>query len=82
MLMFPNPTQNNLSFEYTLESAQSVKYNVFKTVGQLVISGDAGTQTAGRNAISVNTSNLSSGQYVMQVLVGSEVNVTRTFIKE
>jgi hypothetical protein len=82
MLMFPNPTQNNLSVEYTLESAQSVKYNVFNTVGQLVISGDAGTQTAGRNAINVNTSNLSTGQYVMQVLVGSEVNVTRTFIKE
>lgn len=82
MIMYPNPANNNFNVEYTLESAQTVKYNVYNTMGQLIISGDEGVQNAGRNAVNVNVANLSTGQYVMQMLIGNEINVTRTFIKE
>ena len=82
MIMYPNPANNNFNVEYTLESAQTVKYNVYNTMGQLVISGDEGVQNAGRNAVNVNVADLSTGQYVIQMLVGDEINVTRTFIKD
>ncbi len=82
MIMYPNPANNNFNVEYTLESAQTVKYNVYNTMGQLIISGDEGVQNAGRNAVNVNVADLSTGQYVIQMLIGNEINVTRTFIKD
>ncbi len=82
MIMYPNPTSNKFNVEYTLESAQEVNYNVYNTMGQVVLSGAEGLQNAGRNAVNVDVANLSTGQYVIQMLIGNEVNVTRSFIKE
>ena len=82
MIMYPNPTSNKFNVEYTLESAQEVNYNIINTMGQVVLSGTEGVQNAGRNAVNVDVANLSTGQYVIQMLIGNEVNVTRSFIKE
>jgi len=82
MIMYPNPTQGKFNVEYTLESAQEVNYSIINTMGQVVLSGTEGVQNSGRNAVSVDVANLSTGQYVIQMLIGSEVNVTRSFIKE
>lgn len=82
MIMYPNPTQGNFNIEYTLESAQDVTYNVYNNLGQVVLNGTEGTQQAGRNAVKFDLSNFSTGQYSVQMLIGNEVNITRSFIKE
>ncbi len=82
MIMYPNPTSNKFNIEYNLESAQEVSYNVYNTVGQLVFSGNEGTQNPGRNSINFDVANLSTGTYIVQVLMGNEVNIKRPFIKE
>lgn len=82
MIMYPNPTKGNFNIEYTLETPKEVRYNVYNTMGQLVLSANEGTQNVGRNAVNFDLSNFSTGQYMVQLLVGEDINITRSFIKE
>jgi len=82
MIMYPNPASSNFNIEYMLESAQSVKVNVYNAAGQLQISADNGVENKGRGMTTLNVSNLASGMYLVNVLVGENVNVTRSIIVE
>jgi hypothetical protein len=82
MIMYPNPASSNFNIEYMLESAQSVKVNVYNAAGQLQITADNGVESKGRGMTTLNVSNLASGMYFVNVLVGENVNVTRSIIVE
>jgi hypothetical protein len=82
MIMYPNPAKTNFNIEYMLESDQNVKVNVYNATGQLQISADKGVESKGRGITTINVSNLAKGMYLINVLVGDNVNVTRSIIVE
>jgi hypothetical protein len=64
---FPNPAQDQITFQYNLPSAQSVTLAVFDLAGHLVASVlQASPENPGSQSINMSTANLASGTYLYQ----------------
>lgn len=77
---YPNPTSNSISVHYTLPDASSARISVYALSGQEVLSfvdGDlAGT---GEHFLSVNTSSLAPGGYLI-VLFSGDTQLSQRFV--
>lgn len=61
ILLFPNPTQNELTINFALEEAQDLTYRVVDLYGRTIIS--ATPQNIGTAQVSLDMSNMTSGIY-------------------
>ncbi len=77
----PNPANNALSAELTLGLTVNVRAEVFDEMGNTVETIMDGEMSSGIHALTVDTSKLSSGSYILRVTAGGEV-VSRSFIIE
>ncbi len=77
----PNPATNGLSAELTLSESAIVRAEVFDEVGNTVEIIIEHEMSAGKHTLTVDTSKLSSGNYILRVTSGGEV-VSRSFIIE
>ncbi len=69
--IFPNPSQQLLTFQYVLPSSQAVSLIVFDANGHLIATLLQGViQSAGTQSIPISTANLSTGQYYYQFSAG------------
>jgi hypothetical protein len=82
IIMYPNPATSQLYVEYMLESALPVKVNVYNAAGQLSASADKGVEAKGRGITTVDVSGLAKGVYLVNVLIGDKVNITRSVLVE
>jgi photosystem II stability/assembly factor-like uncharacterized protein len=67
--IWPNPTNDFLTIETSLDLPQSVQYEVLDIKGQLVLSGRLNQ----RQAQMIDVSNLATGDYLIEVLGAYEV---------
>jgi hypothetical protein len=59
-----------------------VKVNVYNAAGQLSASADKGVEAKGRGITTVDVSGLAKGVYLVNVLIGDKVNITRSVLVE
>lgn len=81
ILVSPNPVNDFVNISLTMASACDIKVNIYDITGKLVISKDAEYLSAGKNNIQLNVSNLSSAQYIYEVVTNTEV-IKGKLIKE
>ena len=80
MKLYPNPVNDKVTFEFSLNKPSTIKVNVFDITGRMVKYYDLGIQNAGNNKSSLNLSELSAGTYILQ-LQTKEGSFSKKFIK-
>lgn len=80
--LYPNPAQEYISVDLTLENAEIVSLNIFNSLGQMVQKTDAEQLFAGTNHKKIQlSSQLNPGVYLLQVQIGNSAVLTQRFIK-
>jgi len=69
--IYPNPVSSYAHLDLELPNSTKVVLNIFDIKGQKIQVKDLGVQSKGKHTFKVDTQNLSSGTYVIQVLSGS-----------
>ena len=80
MKLYPNPVNDKVTFEFSLNKPSTIKVNVFDITGRMVKYYDLGIQNAGNNKSNLNLSELSAGTYILQ-LQTKEGSFSKKFIK-
>jgi thiol-disulfide isomerase/thioredoxin len=69
--VFPNPITDVANIQFNLTENQNVSVKIHNIVGEVVYNSDLGMQAAGTQNITVNTSNLSAGIYLLDLIIGN-----------
>jgi hypothetical protein len=70
--VFPNPASNSALLRYTLQTAQSVRLDVFSMLGERVATIEEGMRSAGTHTLNCPVENFAQGVYSCRLLVGQE----------
>lgn len=81
MECYPNPAEQFVNLNFQLDTKKKVSYSIFSTQGKLVQQSDLGQRTIGTHSEKLNVSNLTTGNYLIQLEVNDE-KITRSFIKK
>jgi hypothetical protein len=80
--IYPNPTSNLSEISFSLEEGNSVKMEVYNSLGSLVYSENAGVLNQGKQRMSFNGSNLNNGLYFINLTIGNEVISKRLILSK
>lgn len=70
--VFPNPTNENVTTEMNIEQAGSVQFTLYNLLGEPVFT-DMANEPAGSLRKQISLSGLPNGNYILQVIEGSNV---------
>lgn len=70
---YPNPFDATTSFDVTLEKNSTVSIEITDMIGKVVLTADYGKMNSGNHTINLDASSLSTGMYVYNVKVNSNV---------
>lgn len=79
--IFPNPSVNEATVAFNLESASEVTINVTDIAGKVVESIELGNSTVGKQSITLNTAKYTAGIYNVTITTG-ESKITKKLIKK
>ncbi len=68
---YPNPVKDELYISFNMAKNATVTVNIFNSMGQ-VVENIQGSCTSGMQLLTLNTSDLSSGLYIVQILTGKD----------
>jgi hypothetical protein len=80
--IYPNPTSNLSEISFSLEEGNSVKMEVYNSLGSLVYSENAGVLNQGKQRMSFNGSDLNNGLYFINLTIGNEVISKRLILSK
>lgn len=72
IVLYPNPTASLSNLMLDLKSGSNVMVNVVNSLGQTISSQNFGFRAAGSNNLQLDLSEVSSGLYIIQVMIGNE----------
>ena len=78
--LYPNPTVNSATVEFDLNKSVEVSASIYDINGRMINNMNFG-KINGKQIKSINTSDLATGMYILQVKAGTETNTTK-FIKK
>jgi hypothetical protein len=73
--IYPNPAGNHLNVDMALTAANKVKLEVTNMMGQVVITENIGNVPAGQKLVTINTSDLADGYYVIRLISDNKAEV-------
>ncbi len=68
--VYPNPITDKVNIQFNLSENQNVSVKLYNAVGQVAYNSILGNLAAGVQNITINTTNLPSGIYVMDLSIG------------
>lgn len=77
---YPNPVVNSATVEFDLTNTVDISANIYDINGRMINKMELG-KLNGKQTITINTSDLATGMYILQVKAGNETNTTK-FIKK
>lgn len=82
LICYPNPAQDNLTVDYTLSAPVNVTVRLYNSLGAEVSSSAQGKQVAGRHSLTIDTSNLAPGVYILRFEKGEEIISKKIVVTE
>ena len=77
----PNPANEMTNFNVILRNNKEVSIQIFDITGKMVDNINRSNYSKGVHSISYNTSNLTNGIYIYQVITGKEINSGKLIVK-
>jgi len=81
MSVYPNPTNTNTTVSFSLSNESNVTINVTDLAGKVVYTNALGTVNGAQN-VNVNTENLTSGVYMVNVSVNGTVSTEKLIVRK
>ena len=78
--VYPNPVLNILNVEIDMEQGSKCSFEIYSIAGKL-ISAQAASMNAGSNLISINTSELAQGTYILKIENSANQTMQSLFVK-
>jgi len=78
--VYPNPTSDQFTMEYTVTGNQNVTWTMTNMMGQVVRQGENESATQGMNRVSIETTDLAEGVYFMNLTTNEGVFTQRVVI--
>ena len=79
--IYPNPTNTNTTVSFSLSNESNVTINVTDLAGKIVYTNTLGTVNGAQN-VTVNTENLTSGVYMVNVSINGTVSTEKLIVKK
>ena len=79
--IYPNPTNTNTTVSFSLTNKSNVTINVTDLAGKVVYTNALGTVNGAQN-VTVNTENLTSGVYMVNVSINGTVSTEKLIVKK
>ena len=76
VVVFPNPTKDQASISYTLTRSSYVRIEIVTSLGQIIRSAFEGMQTAGKQTLAIDISDLATGLYCCRIQTESGVQTS------
>jgi pectate lyase len=76
----PNPTSGNATLLVTLQDNADLTVSVYDMFGKFISNVDKGNFATGSNRISINTENLQSGVYFVNVAAGERNSAVKMVV--
>jgi len=80
--MYPNPTNNNTTIEFSTEQSQNVRVEVYNTLGEKVYSVNEDINGSGEHTILINSQGLKSGMYLVQFITDQTTSTQGLIIQQ
>ena len=80
--VYPNPAVNNATVSIDASASNNAEIKVVDVVGKVVLALNEVSLTKGNNRIDLNTANLNSGVYFVQVSVNDKVSISQLVIQK
>lgn len=80
--LYPNPAKDQTNISFTLEKASSISLSIVDLNGKQVKGIFSGNMVQGDHSLQVNTSNLSSGIYLVKLISGDQVKTFRLMVQQ
>jgi hypothetical protein len=80
ILIFPNPAQDFVFIQYSVDQPADVIFSVMNTAGGLIYQYDAGRQETGDHVRNFTISDFTPGIYIIRISVGNEL-ITKKLVK-
>ena len=77
----PNPANEMTNFNVILRNNKEVSIQIFDITGKMVDNINRANYSKGVHSISYNTTNLTNGIYIYQVISGKEINSGKLIVK-
>ena len=77
----PNPANEMTNFNVILRNNKEVSIQIFDITGKMVDNINRANYSKGVHSISYNTTNLTNGIYIYQVITGKEINSGKLIVK-
>ncbi len=74
---YPNPTKDNITFNYTLQSKSDLKVRIFSSVGTQMGGAIIAESSAGKNNVEISTKSLTPGEYLIVFQENAESIIRR-----
>lgn len=79
--IYPNPTNTNTTVSFSLSNESNVTINVTDLAGKVIYTNALGTVNGAQN-VTVNTENLTSGVYMVNVSINGTVSTEKLIVKK
>lgn len=77
---YPNPANDNSVVNYTLKEEAPVVINVTDVTGKVVMTINEGTKQTGAHRVELNTSELASGTYFLNIVAGDATATSKMVV--
>ncbi len=79
--VYPNPATDMMNVKFSLKNSASVSYTIVNNLGQVVLSENLGTLSAGNHNERIDVSSLSSGLYMFSMLIDGKIVTKKISIR-
>ncbi len=72
-LLFPNPASDRMNVQYTIDKSENMVVGVYNLAGEEVLHIAEYGNTPGKHSVSINTSGLAAGVYMLRIEIGMAI---------
>jgi hypothetical protein len=81
LALMPNPSNESATLKFELNNNETVSINVVNMLGQRVLNLNSAKAAAGQHSVSLNTNELPSGIYLVNVTIGNKSGNVKMIVK-
>ena len=70
--VYPNPVRGQAQFDIKLDNNSAVSYVIYDLAGHVIAENNLGTYVKGTHTLNINTSDLSTGSYIIRITTGDK----------
>ena len=70
--VYPNPVRGQAQFDIKLDNNSAVSYVIYDLAGRVITENSLGTYVKGTHTLNINTSDLSTGSYIIRITTGDK----------